>query len=652
MRSKGKGGDGISFIGYNAIRQLSLLLDPHDAFGNDWRMLADILGFSFQEIRKLERENEPTKALLSIYSGRCGQPGRQFVDNLYQGAMSMGRTDAANVLQDILDKYDNHKAPVPQSINTQPVTDTEKTAPSDEIQKDPVGWTPSCHKEGDLEPEIGSTQDKDVKLLNIKNANEHNIPNNCPTSPEDNSLANEFCQPVPNDCDNGDDTCVLELEPGFGEEPLPPSVPELCSLLRAECRACLVRYLQSHLPSKTKNVAKVLREKKYREKIETLKENSIITEEEFALLYPAQGVQCDVTELDLPLLVVLIRNITRGVKIKWDKTPQEFEISKSDDVLRIRAFYPLIKQESAKTMDLEEYDELFVGVSEPLRRMGANVDNLVNYRRDRVTLTDPEIVENLEEQNQGIKRLTEIVHKYGKLGLVLGVAVLLVIMAVIVYVVSAPKTEFPTIETPCRKNIELIKNHTYIQLMPRAGWKARYPSGERDKLVLPAHRVIIAHTGGLYCGPTETQKCCEYVKSMQDDHMDGRKWYDIGYNFLVAEDGVIYEGRGWDYIGAHSYRWNNDSYGIAFIGDFRFQAPKERALTALKEFLKYSVYKQKLSPDYVLYGQCQVRPFESPGEELYKILMTWDHWQPRIGTNEELKLGPHNRTSYCVDDRL
>jgi peptidoglycan recognition protein len=29
-------------------------------------------------------------------------------------------------------------------------------------------------------------------------------------------------------------------------------------------------------------------------------------------------------------------------------------------------------------------------------------------------------------------------------------------------------------------------------------------------------------------------------------------WSDIGYNFIVGEDGNVYEGRGWTKVGAHA----------------------------------------------------------------------------------------------------
>ena len=50
------------------------------------------------------------------------------------------------------------------------------------------------------------------------------------------------------------------------------------------------------------------------------------------------------------------------------------------------------------------------------------------------------------------------------------------------------------------------------------------------------------------------EECSAEVRKIQDFHMGpGRNWWDIGHNFLIGEDGRIYEGRGFDAQGAHWY---------------------------------------------------------------------------------------------------
>jgi uncharacterized RmlC-like cupin family protein len=39
-------------------------------------------------------------------------------------------------------------------------------------------------------------------------------------------------------------------------------------------------------------------------------------------------------------------------------------------------------------------------------------------------------------------------------------------------------------------------------------------------------------------------KCDDYVRQIQAQHMDGNGWSDIGYSFVVCTHGYVYEGRG------------------------------------------------------------------------------------------------------------
>ena len=59
---------------------------------------------------------------------------------------------------------------------------------------------------------------------------------------------------------------------------------------------------------------------------------------------------------------------------------------------------------------------------------------------------------------------------------------------------------------------------------------------------------------------------------IQDFHMDDRGWWDIGYNFLIGQDGRIYEGRGFSVQGAHCSGWNTQTLGsVIFIGCLKFK---------------------------------------------------------------------------------
>lgn len=63
-------------------------------------------------------------------------------------------------------------------------------------------------------------------------------------------------------------------------------------------------------------------------------------------------------------------------------------------------------------------------------------------------------------------------------------------------------------------------------------------------------------------------------------------WPDIGYSFIIGEDGNIYEGRGWNTIGAHTYNHNYDGLGMQLPLCFNFTWPISISLSFLTTLLK------------------------------------------------------------------
>ena len=123
-------------------------------------------------------------------------------------------------------------------------------------------------------------------------------------------------------------------------------------------------------------------------------------------------------------------------------------------------------------------------------------------------------------------------------------------------------------------------------------------------------------------------ECSQNVRSIQDFHQNDQGWKDIGYNFLVGGDGAIYEGLGWDIEGAHTWGYNQRSIGIAFIGNYKKTKATDAQVNVTLELLQRGVDSNKLRKDYKLLGHRQVSPKESPGEMLYRQIVTWKHWSP------------------------
>ncbi|KAJ1518816.1 hypothetical protein ONE63_008156 [Megalurothrips usitatus] len=110
--------------------------------------------------------------------------------------------------------------------------------------------------------------------------------------------------------------------------------------------------------------------------------------------------------------------------------------------------------------------------------------------------------------------------------------------------------------------------------------------------------------------------------------MTGQQWDDIGYNFLVGGDGRVYEGRGWDSVGAHTLSWNRRSLGVALIGNFTEAAAPDRQAAAALELIRVGVGLGKLSAGHRLAAACQLRPYQSPGLAQFERVRVWDRWWP------------------------
>lgn len=162
-----------------------------------------------------------------------------------------------------------------------------------------------------------------------------------------------------------------------------------------------------------------------------------------------------------------------------------------------------------------------------------------------------------------------------------------------------------------------------LTLVTRAEWGARN-SKEINYMGTPVGVVFIHHTAMSEC---HTQNACSAeMRVIQNFHMDTRGWDDIGYNFLVGEDGRVYEARSWDRIGAHTYGWNSVAIAISIMGDYSHKLPNKQALDAVKRTIECGVSLGKVRPDYKLYGHRDVGTTECPGDTLYALIRTWDHY--------------------------
>jgi hypothetical protein len=136
------------------------------------------------------------------------------------------------------------------------------------------------------------------------------------------------------------------------------------------------------------------------------------------------------------------------------------------------------------------------------------------------------------------------------------------------------------------------------QPVPRANWGAVQPqispsgSGERgpynavsnpngwltydQPLGDVLHTIVVHHSAlPLSDGPVEIQQL----------HLQERGFADVGYQFMIDENGRLYEGRAVNVRGAHTYGQNYGSVGICLIGNFEEIQPSAVQLAMLRSLL-------------------------------------------------------------------
>ena len=173
-------------------------------------------------------------------------------------------------------------------------------------------------------------------------------------------------------------------------------------------------------------------------------------------------------------------------------------------------------------------------------------------------------------------------------------------------------------------------------------WGDMNKSKKRPSLnpIDPSHAVV--HHTATENSPSDPKQA---IRQMWNYHVNSLGWFDIGYNFLIDEDGNIYEGRNnenmelFDVQGAHAGPQNNSSsIGVALIGQFQSSInnpspgePESKAIDSLENLLAWRFTQYNIDPlgtddigDYsdtdTICGHRDVGNTSCPGNKLYEKL--------------------------------
>ncbi|CAM4338436.1 unnamed protein product [Leuciscus chuanchicus] len=173
--------------------------------------------------------------------------------------------------------------------------------------------------------------------------------------------------------------------------------------------------------------------------------------------------------------------------------------------------------------------------------------------------------------------------------------------------------------------------HVYAvcpKIITRSQWGAASFIGSPSYLSLPVPYLFIHHTYQPSSPCTTFEQCASEMRSMQRYHQQSNGWSDIGYSFVAGSDGNLYEGRGWNWVGAHTYGYNSRGYGVSFIGDYTSTLPSRSAINMVRyDFTSCAVNGGRLSSSYSLYGHRQATSTDCPGNAFYREIQTWERYQ-------------------------
>ena len=137
-----------------------------------------------------------------------------------------------------------------------------------------------------------------------------------------------------------------------------------------------------------------------------------------------------------------------------------------------------------------------------------------------------------------------------------------------------------------------------LPFIPRSVWGSRFNLD--SNIYLPpaiytnVTHLIIHHSAG----SNFSNDWAGVVAAYFDYHVNSNGWQDIGYNWLIDPNGVLYEGRGGgDNIqGAHMCGYNRNTMAVCMLGNFEVATPTDTMMTKLIKLLGYKACKENIDP--------------------------------------------------------
>lgn len=192
---------------------------------------------------------------------------------------------------------------------------------------------------------------------------------------------------------------------------------------------------------------------------------------------------------------------------------------------------------------------------------------------------------------------------------------------------------------------KLSSDSCMVTIIPPSSWRSglKEPTGTPSKTVTT--HIVVHHSAG----SNNITDPYQVVRNIYIQHTEINGWSDIGYNYLIAPDGTIFQGRDSkglfepDYmVGAHMCGKNQYTMAICMLGTFTSVSPGEEALESLFRLIAWKGEKDDIDlmagsyhavgpssanlPDKYMYhisghrDGCSPGYTECPGNFLYSMI--------------------------------
>ena len=132
----------------------------------------------------------------------------------------------------------------------------------------------------------------------------------------------------------------------------------------------------------------------------------------------------------------------------------------------------------------------------------------------------------------------------------------------------------------------------------RKGWLCPQDENVSSRSLTTVTHLIIHHSAA----HNVSSDFAAVVRTYWDWHVNGNGWDDIGYNWLVDPNGVLYKGRAWktetqeNVLGAHNSGKNSGTAGICFIGNYVSSIPSDEGLNMISRISAFLADKYEIDP--------------------------------------------------------